>query len=581
MKRTMIFFMILMLMTISVFATPLSIIDSKYVEYSDETNSNAFKVIMRGDSSSDYIMFAEGSQLTGTENGVPIVAQENFKLESSIVKETCSYNLYADHNQPDFYSYKIDEHTGIWPWQLSDKARNLCSGSKLIWARGFGTYTLYCLYQNNEGLSGDVSEGKMDFQAKFTLTGPNDYKKIETVNSLGMQSEKDVPSSVTFTDNGKTVASVRWIGGTIYGEWCPGQDSLSAVQAKDNTWYTARKLDYINYQNYYNQLEDKIDYLMDILIDSGKVFYQPWPATQDQELKDLMDKTETWRQKAMQKEVLIKDNKVATFAGSKTILELGRDHLLFAPDFEITVNADWLKLMYLVGKPEIIDISHSTCIEGSELNQVEVTVRNIGSAKGTFMADITCDTGISISTTQRSIPLDENEIGTLNIPFNVAIDKDQAKSCKVTITDNNRQENKDSKNINMDCVATKFCQPEGITRCVGSVHQMCKDGNWITTESEECMPDDKCNKNGVCEPWLGESFEKCGGKTTSLNDCATCNKDGVCDPTETIYSCNSDCGNVPPPKDYSIYFWIAGGIIAAVGLSLLFKKKPNKRRKKK
>jgi hypothetical protein len=550
--------LILILMAASVSAAPLSVLSPDLIEFSDGSQENTWKIIYRGDASQDYTMF--GTDLKTDQ----VEASNDFKLSSSIVSEQCTYSLTEDNNRPNFYKYRIETFEGNWPWQVDDVLMNRCGQSLLGWYELSGIkYDVHCLFRDEVGKAGVVSGGRMDFSSRFDLEGPDGYQETEFLNSNGIRSESGIDSFVQFTLDGDTIATAKWIGGVTYGEFCPDQDQVSSVQTSEDGWYMASNVAYFSYKEKYDELIDQTNILY------SQALNDALPRSTNEDLQLLINQLESRRSAAMIENTINSGSTSSMISGSQAIIQLERDHLIFAPEFEITIDADWLKFVYLVGMPEITDIDYTLCEEGSEFNEVEVTVVNVGEAAGEFIADISCDSGIGIATTQRSISLDPDESGTIKIPFDISLQVDDLKRCEVTVSDSNNFENSDMRTISMDCVASVFCEPEGTKRCVGQTEQVCKSGNWIETGTDSCVPQDKCNKDGVCQAFSGESFSNCGGKSDPLNDCATCDEDGACGFTETIYSCQQDCGTVPP-LEIPTWVYIAGGVAAAVGVYYLF-----------
>jgi len=421
----------------------------------------------------------------------------------------------------------------------------------------------------------------MDFQSKFTLEGPENYKDVQPVGGLGYRSKGEVPTAVQFKDGGETIAQIKWIGGSTYGEFCPDQDRYTAAQNNNNEWYTMLDDKYTEYKDSYDSFIAEVNRLENRMENENDYFVS---ETEENNLKNLMNIVNQRSTSATNGAKISYNGQVAKVTqtdehSAVATLTLSRDHLMFLPDFEISISADWLKFVYLVGKPEITKMSYSACTEESAGNRVKVTVVNKGTVKSKVLTDISCESGIGISASERSITLNPGESGTIDIPFVLSTVADSKKSCTVTVMDANNIAVSDSAEVSMDCVATKFCSPEGITRCTGDLQQICENGLWIDTDSEDCTVTEDCNHDSVCQFWSGESFENCGGKFASKNDCATCNSDGVCDSTETIYSCAGDCGNVPP-KDYTIY-WIIGAVIAAIGIYYAFASKSKNPKKRK
>jgi hypothetical protein len=586
MKKIIIPILLIILIASLSIATPLSVVESKYIDTQDNLGlgDQVFMMTMRGDNSADYTSFVLPSQIEGeTSSGEKVGVENGFKLESTITEENCRYTLYDDINMLNTYNYRIEkEGSNVYWWKVSDVQQNCAlKGAKIWYDVGLiGVFDVYCLYEENIAGTGKISEGKFEFVSKFTLEDTKG-KKISKIIDTTASTDKEIPTTINFYDNNEKIGIIKWIGGSTTGETCPTQDDLISLQRKDGQWITADKFNYIEYQNRYNDLKVIIEEFNQLLYDGDQ------PSTK--QIENLESNINTVNNRAnalVQNPTYIMDgSKSSIIEGSTATLNLDRDILVYRPDFQLFLKADFLNLVFLSGKPKITAAGFTNCVEGDTNNEIEVTIQNIGGAKGQFSAGLDCDSGIYLATTQRQITLDKDKSGTLRFPFSIDINTVIDKSCKITVFDTLNTDNKDTKIVESECSPTVFCAPEDKIVCRGVYEYKCINGNWALTGTDNCqginpdIPD--CNNNGVCDASLGESFEKCGGKTIANNDCATCNADGVCDATETVYSCPVDCGT-EPPKDYSILYMLSG-VLAATGLFFMFRGfgKKDKRSKRK
>lgn len=572
------------LLTSLVGATPLAIIDSKYIDTENTLLNPAWSIHLRADNSADYLtatILAE--QVKGTKEGQPVQAQEGFKLESQIASETCNYPLTLNPRKHDLYKYRtVKEADNVWVTNTYKYADNCqLKGAALVYASGWtgGKYSLfydvYCVYKDLSAKAGDVGEASMNFEAKFTLTKDDGTKVVQTVSSLA-KSKEGIPAVVQFTQDKNPIAVIRWIGGVTYGEFCPTQDNVVALQTTQNVWMTANKDRYTEYDIKYLELQDLLSTYIKAIADN-KIL----TSAQITALATKIDELNIRANNALSDEVIKADSQYALIKDSTAVLDLPRDHLLYAPDFQIFVRTDWLKLVYLAGRPKITLAQFDNCLEGSSLNQITVTVQNIGNSPGKFLAGVKCEEGITLTSTDRSISLSPQESGTLTFPFTLALTQTADRACKITVTDSLDLQNLDTKTVSTSCEATTFCSPEGTTKCIGTTQHTCTNGNWQPTTSKDCQTPAKCNHDGTCQSGSGESFENCGGKTATDNDCATCNADETCDPTETITSCPLDCGQIIKEK-IPMWLWaVIGAAAAGITYYIVTQTKGKKKGKKK
>jgi hypothetical protein len=560
--QKLLLFMIAIILMASATAAPLAIVESDYMQFQPNITGPAWSIHLRGDNSADYINFIENASIVGDINGTAAQAQHSFTLQSTITSESCNYALTDNPTKTD-----------IFEWQLIQEADNIKSGDvEAVFTRcqakdglefGFTDkewviglppvrFDVYCLYKNKVASVGDVSEGTMNFQAKFTLSKDTGETLTSTISTLA-KSTTGIPPVVYFKGtDGKTVALIKWVGGVTYGEFCPSQDHVVAVQ-QENTWFTANKDRYTEYMVAYTNFKDYLTDFENTYVENNEV---PTKVRQD-----LQSKVNTMNERSLAAStpaIISSGNNIATVKGSTSILDLPRDYLIYAPDFQIFIWADWLKVTYLIGKPKITAAEFTKCAEGATDNTIDVTLQNVGLASGKFEAGIKCESAVNIQATQRSITLQPGESGTLSFPFTASVEKDTKVNCLVTVTDSNYPSFKVSKSISSTCTSTEFCTVENQLICRYSTQYKCVSGNWIAQKNSTACQKNTCNNNGVCEAASGESFENCGGIIAAQNDCATCNFDGVCDATESVYSCPEDC-----EEKLSSSTWLIIGILTA------------------
>ena len=583
MKTILYFITALILMGLAL-ATPLSITDSNYITFDSGLAGPAWQIIVRGDNSADYVLFAPAAQITGTKDNVPVQAKNNFQLSTSIEQELCRYNLYDTVARTDIYKYEVVKEANDQVFWLNSRTIKDCASNPnknflygWVYTQWTGVATafrdVYCLYQTKLANAGDVGDGQLNFKAKFTLKQEGSPDITEEINTLA-STPGDISSTVNLMQDQTKVAIIKWIGGSTFGEMCPAKDQYVAIQYL-NAWITANKDRYNEYDIQNKALLDHVNYMKN----QQKTYYSTTGETQ--KLQELVTSVNNRATDVLVPEPISTGTETATIDQSTSMLTLPRDHLIYAPDFQIFLSTDYLKLVYLTGRPKITSATFTTCEEGNNANAIKVTVQNIGNTKGQFITNIKCDEGIILGTTTRSITLEPNDIGTITLPFSIALAKDSGKSCAVTVSDSLIIENKDSTVIDMNCKASTVCSTEGITRCIPGDNNeyKCTAGQWAITGTKNCA-NTTCNRNNKCEPNLGESFELCGGKTSYNNDCATCNHDTHCDSTETIFSCPTDCTTPPGTKDNTIW-WIIGGVAAALIIFFLSEKLGKKKKHKK
>jgi hypothetical protein len=545
----------MLLLVGTVMASPLSVIESSYLNFDPTIAGPVWLLNVRGDNDASYVVFGDNEDISDTVDGDVAVAKEDFALVHSIESETCEYNLIGSAERNDVYQYEIDQVGSNIFFTAVGKFYDECydSGGTLAWGTneilGTGlTQDVWCLRKSSVPIArvGVVDEGKINFKAKFSLKKGADEPIIQQITSLASNAD-GIPSSIVFSDGQRTVARIRWIGGSTFGETCPGQDDVVAVETSGG-WFTADKFDYIEYNDAFTELEElskKIVSTDDITSDEKR------------DLERLVSAVNERGTKVLSESKIGVDGSFATITGSKAVVKLPRDHLIYAPDFQILLSTDWLGITFLSSKPKIVDSGFNSCSEEGD-NSFYATVENIGNQKALFEVGATCQSGISISATTRKISLDPGERGTVTIPFSLDLSSDATKSCTVQVSDAVNIDLQDRVSISTSCKATTFCTVEGNRVCFGEEESICQDSLWVPTGSDSCSKS-ICNRDNVCDE--KESFEICGGKLSEDNDCSTCNLNTFCDATETVFSCAADCGPPKPPVPTSVY--VIGGVIVA------------------
>lgn len=578
MNKSLIYILATILLIGIVSATPLGIIDSKYITTDLNMGGPVWQMTVRGDNDASYIVFGDKDNITGTSGTQTVIPANDFTLTQEITSESCEYTL-IDTARNDIYHYDVilmDDNVFFMSKQkFLDQCYN-STGGILAWGEfnplisGGSFQDIYCLKETPVANVGNIQEGKINFNADFSIKKDEQLPITKTVTTLATNANQ-ISSTVDFTEGTKKIAIVRWIGGSTYGEMCPGQDDYVSVQYL-NKWYTADKDKYTLYDEQYKQLKEMVSSIRA----ANKI-----TKLQQKDLRTIVSATNSRGVDAYQQSMITADGMTATMSGTKAIIQLPRDHLIYAPDFQILISADWLGVVFQTSKPKIIDANFNSCME-NQSNSFYATIQNVGTKTSTFTVGATCQAGISISTTSRNLKLDPGATGTITFPFTIDLENDASKSCTIQVSDQLNLGAEDRKSITTTCSASKICTAEGVKTCAfGEAEMICTRGQWIATGSSLCNTT-ICNRDSKCDAAKGESFEKCGGKLASNNDCATCNLNSKCDATETEYSCAADCGE--PKAPISIWVYIAGGTLLAAlvfyGLTQIKPAKKSKSRRK-
>ena len=108
MKLPIFVFMALLLVG-TVFAAPLSVVESEYLNFDSTISGPVWLVNVRGDNDASYVVFGEKEDLeTETPEGETVTPKEDFTLVHTIESESCEYGL-VNTARNDIYQYDIDQ----------------------------------------------------------------------------------------------------------------------------------------------------------------------------------------------------------------------------------------------------------------------------------------------------------------------------------------------------------------------------------------------------------------------------------------------------------------------------------------
>ena len=573
MNKSILYILAAFVLMAVVMATPLSIIDSKYITTDTTIGGPVWQITTRGDNDASYTLFGDKTNITGTSGTETVTPANNFRLSQDITSESCEYTLTNTGRNPIEQYSIVKTGTNIF-FTAKDKFINDCYNSSngiLAWGESgisLGAFqNIYCLKEDKRANVGSIAEGRINFNAAFNLQKGSETPITQSITTLATNTNQ-IPTNIVFMNGNTPVARIRWIGGSTFGETCPGQDNYVAIES--DKWYTGDLDSYTLYNEQYTLIHE----LAKTIKTSNSA-----TSLQIANIKTYVAAANTRGTAALAPSSISVDNITATVSGAQATILLPRDHLIYTPDFQILVSANWVGIVYQTSKPKITDAGFNSCNENGS-NSFYVTIQNVGTKDSSFDVGATCQAGISISATSRNIALKAGESGTVTIPFSIDLTSDATKSCTIQVSDRGNIAMLDRTSISTSCQASTFCTQAGQKTCFGTTEKICQGGQWIDTGSTTCNTV-ICNRDTKCDSNKGESFEKCGGKASSNNDCATCNLNKICDATETVYSCPGDCG-APSPATAS-WIYIIGGILLAgavfYGLTRIKPKKKHHGRK--
>ena len=159
----------------------------------------------------------------------------------------------------------------------------------------------------------------------------------------------------------------------------------------------------------------------------------------------------------------------------KVVLDI--DAQLGVADIVLKVRANWLGIKIPVGKPQILS---SSCpdFKSGENGRINVQVRNIGSAEGSFVPSISCGT-IKQSYTQTAVSVPSQQTREIVIPIDaVTFAGTQIDTCSIKIQDYNLASNYATSSVTCKILKPATCIENQIyieNNCI----KRCVNGNKI------------------------------------------------------------------------------------------------------
>ncbi len=380
----------------------------------------------------------------------------------------------------------------------------------------------YCIYKQQVGVKGVYNNPTIGFNARIKLSAGNTVKE-KTICS-GAISGCD-GSSVSFDELG--VAT--WTGSLVTGESAPNQDNYVAILG-NNKWQIARKSTYDNYlpqpsitDNSLNSFKNLFPGYSDVTRGDIEIKNAITPANHAADL--LLNEDTSFSSSPFSKD----DNT------GKVVVTLSRR--LTSPNVVFRIRADWIGIVIPVGQPIISDVS-SNKIQSGESGSINVQVKNVGEAAGTFSATL-MDCGPFIPSSSSATSRKTIQPGDVDvIPIAIsggAEAEDIIKTCTIKVYDVNDPSIETTGSVTLQLEKPKVCFPDKVfadgdvikkcnkegsaidlvVSCKNGVSDDGKGGFFCTpTEEEkkkyECVQDSDCGDTAFCNQKIHFCIQKSG-----------------------------------------------------------------------
>ena len=234
---------------------------------------------------------------------------------------------------------------------------------------------------------------------------------------------------------------------------------------------------------------------------------------------------------------LVYQGELSYTEGSNVRIDL--QSLISYPEFTLDVDAAWLGVQKISGKPYIVSVI-SPDFKAGQTGSIQVTAQNTGPNSGLF--DITAVCGNGFTTQKTSSTFQPSEAKTLTMVLNApnvpSGTTSISSSCAVAVTDVESGE-KATSSVNVKATKDFLCSPEGQQECIGLQAKTCSNGNWM-------------NKGDIC-PYEcqmkdGQAFCYSEPNQTCLEKCSL-----------TDINCKVNCVITDTTK--TITYWLGRGFI--------------------
>lgn len=436
----------------------LSISNVDLIDYETHVKDKAWLITLVQNQMSDiaYGQFSADQIVDDKGNK----AERAFALEITNDEQTCVYRIRADQIIYHAEWRRFDLTTLEKLRQDYTRAKQECDAwvDEIKGAYGYKTSVagkVYCLRLVPEGWHGTLSTPTLNFKSTLKLY-------IEGLQPISATISSTEQTEVTFPNN---LAYARWVGSLSTGEYCPTRDIPDAFFGAGQYWYL---IDANEYKSYKSKLDTILNCWASVNTD-----------TTAQTCVDELNNRLLIMAKPVTFESPTYKNK-ATVSGKLTngVVSLPLKKMIQFPVFNLFIKASTLGIIQPYGVPKIVDASSEPFNPNTGYGYISVTVRNDGSAPGSFATYANCPSPVSALRTEYFKPLNPGESATTTITIVAQPSgKSYSVTCEVVVYDRKKPTNKDSTTVIVTVNPLIVCN-EGDTRCNGNVVEKCVNNAW-------------------------------------------------------------------------------------------------------
>jgi len=505
-------FLILLLINIGVVSafSTLSLDKVNFLSNDPTLNHPAFQLLGVENGGSQYAVYS----LSDLSSALP----DDYKLvgDGTISSELTNYEIH----------YPVEIVNAVYglqdlgtKWSLTEPDDWCFNDLNGFWiAKNSGSTTWHCFGLIIYGYYSNILEG----QHKFT-----DIIKVRTSNGGYDEitlTDSDKSGSTKIGNNRKIIAQVQGAITNFADVPRPDLERDAYFTSSNNKWHLINKISSNEFDNYYSY-NALVNWLTEECDSNNPV--DDCPAGWEQRIEYAF------------REVDYNKPSVESYSLRDGELIITPTQIYKYPLFTLTIDADWVGIVKLVGKPEILSIDAPNKIIEGVANTLQAKIKNDADVKASFIFDWSCSGPVSVQTINVQ-PFSAGE--TRTITFNVYGQTSsgcEAGSCKLIVKDYENPDSQDSERIDLKVCEANQCDIEGSQRCLQNTIQECRNENGVLVwhNIKNCLYGCELDDGfGICKDESNSEVPVCGDEVCVELERQSDNK----------YYCPADCSSPTP-----------------------------------